>query len=234
MTPLPLAIVAGDGCALRGELWSGGSARVVLLHDVGPEEDLDRWRPLIPFLLAAELSVLAVDLRGHGASDGDWCEDKAVDDVVSWIRMARAAGAPFVVAIAAGATAEHLLWAADRTELDGVVLLSAMAPEGFSRVPRGAGVPKLFLVGTNDPVSRESTGNLRRASIGMALEVTFPTHEHGTALLRGVWNGHVQEQITGFVRQYRYPSKSGEGGTRATPADALLERLGVDPKGERE
>jgi pimeloyl-ACP methyl ester carboxylesterase len=124
MTPQPVEVVAANGCVLRGQIWPGESVWVVLLHDVGPDEDLDRWRPLIPSLLAERLSVLAVDLRGHGASGGEWAEEAAVEDVAEIVRYLKERVAETVVVIAAGMTATSALWAAELVRMEGAVLLS--------------------------------------------------------------------------------------------------------------
>lgn len=231
MTPQPVEMLARDGCALRGQIWPGGSEWSVLLHDVGPEEDLDRWRPLIPGLLAEGLTVLAVDLRGHGVSEGVWGDDTAVGDTVAALRFARESGARFVAAIAAGLSGIPVLRAVEQEAVEGVVVLSAMPPrrrhsspatsstrrsdsaEGGEgeRLPRGAGIPKLFIVGAHDLLAREASERLRRASIGWALEVTFPTDQHGTGLLHGAWLGHAGEQIRGFVREQRFLARSSVG-----------------------
>jgi pimeloyl-ACP methyl ester carboxylesterase len=229
VTPRVVEIVAGDGCVLRGQVWPGGPDWIVLLHDAERDEDLDCWQPLVPALLAEELSVLAVDLRGHGASDGTWSDEAAVDDIVATLRFARANGARFVATIAAGVSGVNVLQAAERELVQGAVAMSAAMPshrpcspprhpqvvpgsrspaaDGGRKVegaPRAAGTAKLFIVGANDVASREVSERLRRASIGWAAEVTFPTDEHGAALLHGVWRGHIGDQICGFVREQRF------------------------------
>jgi pimeloyl-ACP methyl ester carboxylesterase len=249
MTPHPVEIVAQDDCVLRGQVWPGESDWIVLLHDVGPDEDLDRWHPLVPVFLAERLTVLAVDLRGHGASDGEWQDTTAVGDAAAIVRYARDRGAELVVVVAAGQSVVDSLWASECVSVDGVVGLSATAPyppnplppepwrkgedalietsplprsgrvpgtlwvrwrQGVRAVlPRAPGIPKLFIVGAHDSAARETTADLRAASIGWALVVTFPTEQHGTELLGGDWAGHVREQILGFVRERRYLARSG-------------------------
>ncbi|MEA2596654.1 MAG: hypothetical protein QOF01_3123 [Thermomicrobiales bacterium] len=262
MTPSPVEIAAADGCVLRGQLWPAASDWVILLHDVGSDEDLDRWRPLVSSLLAESLSVLAVDLRGHGASDGEWRADEAVDDVTAIVRFTRTRGARFVVVVVAGASALSALWALERGSVDGTVLLSAtqvgvaggMEEESTSAkasppptlgegpgvgaipapLPRGPGIPKLFIVGAHDREAHETTGRLRAASIGWALVVTLPTDEHGTALLEGTWLGHISEHILGFVRERRYLARqdASEVGAPVGAADRFLAQLGVMRKGD--
>jgi pimeloyl-ACP methyl ester carboxylesterase len=128
-SPLPVEVTTIDGCALRGQLWPGDEGWIVLVHDVGPDEDLDRWRPLIPSLRTLDVSVCAIDQRGHGASDGEWTDETATGDLVTMVRFARANGAEFVVVVAAGSAAVSALVAAECEPVDGVVGLSA---EGFA------------------------------------------------------------------------------------------------------
>ena len=60
-------VVASDGARLRVSRW-GPQARppVVLVH--GITASLEDWLPLVPHLLEAGHSVVALDLRGHGRS----------------------------------------------------------------------------------------------------------------------------------------------------------------------
>ena len=124
MTVEPVELVAGDGCVLRGQRWPGPADWVVLLHDVGEDEDLDRWRPLVSHLLAQRFAVFALDLRGHGASEGEWDDAAAVGDIVTAVRFARAAGAATVYVGAAGVSALDALRATAVTAVEGLVLLS--------------------------------------------------------------------------------------------------------------
>jgi len=123
--PQPIDITTLDGCVLRGHLWPGGHDWVVLVHDVGPDDDLDDWHPLLPGLKALDVSMCAVDLRGHGASDGEWTDTTAVSDVVTVVRFARANGAAVVIVIGAGVAVLPVLAAGEREPIDGVVSLSA-------------------------------------------------------------------------------------------------------------
>ena len=58
-----------DGLTLRGELVRGSDVWICLVHDTG--EDIDAWQSLRPGLVRKGWSVLALDLRGHGGSDGE-------------------------------------------------------------------------------------------------------------------------------------------------------------------
>jgi pimeloyl-ACP methyl ester carboxylesterase len=262
MTAIPMTIATSDGLNLRGQLWPSGADWVVLLHDAGEEEDLDGWRPLVPYRLGADLSVLAVDLRGHGASDGEWTDAAAVADVASILRFARGHDAGCVVVVGAGASAAHALWAVEVEQAEGSVALSARVPTprvetrgapsspgralwvepGVSTpgsampatppagLPRAAGVPKLFVVGSQDPAARETTDRLRAASIGWSLITSLPTADRGTALLDGPWAGHVREQLLAFVREQQVLAHAAREGRRES--GDLGETVDVEAKGD--
>jgi pimeloyl-ACP methyl ester carboxylesterase len=236
---------------MRGQIWPGATAWVVLLHDVGPDEDLDRWRLLLPSLLAEHLSVLAVDLRGHGASDGEWRADAVAGDIAATIRFVRERSDDPVVIVAAGRSAVDALWAAEREGVGGVVLLSATfevpgpgtssagsgaatVGEGAgSSLPRAPGIAKLFLVGAQDTRSRQTTASLHSVAIGWAVVITLPTGEHATELLMGSTAGHAREQILGFLRACRFLARSATKDTGPPPdaAKAYLSQLGITVKG---
>ena len=74
---------ADDGTVLRGWQTTGGTTALVLLHDL--DADSVYWEPMLGRLRAldADLRVIAVDARGHGASDPakDCSRKRLVKDV---------------------------------------------------------------------------------------------------------------------------------------------------------
>ena len=65
-TPTDLA-VPGDGIRLHARDWGGSGQAVVLLHGLASNARI--WDGVAPRLTGAGLRVVALDLRGHGASD---------------------------------------------------------------------------------------------------------------------------------------------------------------------
>lgn len=123
-------LVAADGTALVGSyLPAGGAdAAVLLLHGFGA----NRRKPAYARLadgLASRLPVLALDLRGHGESDG-WSTfgDCEADDVAAGVEWLRRIGhrRVIVVGLSMGATAA-LHAAARGIDLDGLVVISGTA-----------------------------------------------------------------------------------------------------------
>ncbi|MCU0512391.1 MAG: alpha/beta hydrolase [Anaerolineae bacterium] len=82
-------VTAADGLVLTGDFYLVGPERatVILLHQL--YTDRRSWQPYVRGLLDAGYNVLAVDVRGHGASRArqDWA--KAVDDVALWFAWLR-------------------------------------------------------------------------------------------------------------------------------------------------
>jgi pimeloyl-ACP methyl ester carboxylesterase len=201
----PVEIAVNPATCLRGQLWAGGGQWLILLHDVGPDEDLDQWAPLVPLLTGQSWTVLAVDLRGHGASDGAWDVAFAAPDIAAWVEFARARGASFVGAIASGVSAASTLEATQATRFDALVLLSPSFEDGQPLTNlRGAGEAKLIIVGGGDPEARVRGERLCKVAIGWVALVNLPSSDQGTDLLDTPVAAHLSESVTGFLREHRY------------------------------
>jgi pimeloyl-ACP methyl ester carboxylesterase len=207
-----------DGVTLRGEVVPGDSTWLVLVHDVG--EDIDVWHTLRAGLAPRGWTILALDLRGHGGSEGEWLPDRAELDVDLGIVLARRNGATHVAVVAAGRSAITALRAVERAlpepafDLpDSLVLLSPGPLDGADpRTLRGEGIAKLFVVGGRDEAADDVT-RLREASIGWTIGVTVGTAERGAALASGDTAAAVIDKIGGFLNEQR--TLTGLGARRA-------------------
>jgi pimeloyl-ACP methyl ester carboxylesterase len=200
--------VGADVC-LRGHYWPGAATWIVLLHDVGDDEDLDCWQPLVPSLLNRGWSVLAVDLRGHGASDGEWEPGLVNHDLQTITAFARSNGAGTLCLVAAGQTTVAALQSASGITVEALVLLSPVIDEATATAPfRGAGEAKLILCGGANPAQRRSAERLRNASIGWAAILNLPATEEGAALLGGACGSHAKEHIVGFLAEQDFVARN--------------------------
>lgn len=106
--PQIVEISAEDGLRLVGEYYAAGAGRpaVLLLHQLYTTRR--SWKPLIVPLLDAGFSVLAVDLRGYGATQGriDW--QKAVGDVSVWADWLHSAAETDYVAVIGSSMGSNL------------------------------------------------------------------------------------------------------------------------------
>jgi pimeloyl-ACP methyl ester carboxylesterase len=222
MTPEAIEITVVPDVVLRGQLWPGDELTIVLVHEPGDGHDLDRWRPLVPYLLGADATVAALDLRGHGASDGDWDPAQSASDLAAIVAAIRRTGSRYVVLCAAGESAIPAIRAAELTPVDGLVLLS---PAGSDEsLPRGAGEPKLLIRAGNSEKG-QAVDRLRPGLIGPALFVTVPGNRHGTELLTSESALTVREHILAFLREVRSSALA-----KSAP-DRFLESLGIRAKG---
>lgn len=87
--PEIVQIVAEDGLTLEGDFYAQETASpaVILLHMLG--RDRATWEPMIAPLHDAGYSVLAVDMRGHGATGGERDWPLAQTDLSLWINWLR-------------------------------------------------------------------------------------------------------------------------------------------------
>ena len=192
---------AEDGSVLRGIWWPGSPACALLVHDLG--EDLDAWQPLQAALAEIGCSRLALDLRGHGLSDGAPAPEGVASDVEAAMRVAERYGADHFCVITAGRAGIALL-AMERVPPLAAIALLSPGPLGQTEVSslRGPGTRKLFIVGSHDPESASAVEQLHRASIGWSYTVSLPTSSQGSALLHGSHAVHVTEHICSLVHEF--------------------------------
>jgi pimeloyl-ACP methyl ester carboxylesterase len=208
-----------DGVTLRGELVRGGDVWICLVHDAG--EDIDAWKPLRPALARKGWTVLALDLRGHGGSDGEWTGERGELDVDLAVTLARRLGARHVCVVGSGLGAVVALQAVERALPeplfalpDSLVLVSAGPLEGLDPMTlRGQGLPKLYVHGAKDPLADDSEA-LRKASIGWTVGVTFGTEARGSALLAERAT-NVVDKIQGLLKEQTKLRGLGEKRQRA-------------------
>jgi pimeloyl-ACP methyl ester carboxylesterase len=200
-SPEVLSLQSKGGVALKAELWSRGAAEgpaVVLAHRLAGSRA--EWAPLIPELFAqpGDLTVLALDLRGHGDSRAkdatgrlaSWRELTAVDyeamgdDVTAALtHLTQLHPARPVVLVGSDLGATVVCRAAGRlgNNLRGIALVSpGGALRGLDLFTPYAQVRthrSWFAVGQGDAVSLAATRTLQRmATSGEVVLLESPAH----------------------------------------------------------
>lgn len=189
-------ITAHDGVVLRGEVAMRASDWIVLVHAQG--DDLDAWRPLSSQLEDHQLTVLAVDLRGHGGSDGDPDPAATPTDVQAMLEYARSHMALRVYLAGAGSSAVPVLDVAERAPVDGVVLVSPVGVDETGETP----VPRLVLHDPADPDQAASAARLADAP-GWSLGISLPAAGRGREMVQGDWGDNVAGYVVAFLRDVR-------------------------------
>ncbi len=202
-----LQATTADGITLRGEVVRGDGTFVVLVHDVG--EDIDVWKPIRLGLVKRGWTVLAMDLRGHGGSDGDWSPERAELDVDLPVTLARRFGARHLAVMASGLGAVFTLKAVERAfpqelfELpDSLVLISPGPLDGLDPMElRAGGMSKLFIFGAKDPLAPDARA-LVKASIGWTVQTTYGTDARSGALI-AARKRYILDKSIAFLNEQR-------------------------------
>lgn len=212
-----------DGVALRGQVWSGNSGVVVLLHDMMPDADLDQFTDLIPCLRNMGLKVITVDQRGYGLSDGVPTDvDGSTDDLAQIVCASGADTELKLGVVAVQSSCLAALALAERVSVEAMLLVSPRIPETFDpKSFRGGGASKLIVYGGADPEAREAATAVRNRSIGWAVSASIPTERQGQVLLREPHVRRVNEWASKFFReQFRISSAAqAEDRRRLTERD---------------
>jgi pimeloyl-ACP methyl ester carboxylesterase len=200
---LAVEFVSVDDITLRGQLWPAGEDWVILVHDAG--EDLDAWDDFPAELFGRGFTVLTMELRGHGLSDGPWLAEYADRDVEAALHYAAGHGAFTTTVIGAGVGATAALIAAGRVPVTSLALLSPRATlAGHAEEEmRRCVAPKLIVAGAADTAACEEAERLRALAIGWLLYVNVPGAEHGTALIAGTQATGVRQHILGSLYEHR-------------------------------
>jgi pimeloyl-ACP methyl ester carboxylesterase len=188
-------VEAHDGAVLRGELQQAGSDWAVLAHDLG--EDIDAWRPLQKRLARVGMSVLALDLRGHGGSDGEVDATRTADDLAVAVGFARSRGARRVYLGVAGESARAGVEVGAAEGCEALVLLGPVGDD-----LAGCRLPRLSVVSSRDPRQQAAARRLHRGP-GWSLVANVPVEASGCGLLVGEWGGNVQDYVATFLADRR-------------------------------
>jgi pimeloyl-ACP methyl ester carboxylesterase len=200
---IPVEVPTEDGVVLRGQRWGNGPDWLILLHASGERRDLDDWWLLLPSIVSDERTVLTVDLRGHGASDGAPDDALLETDLSTLLAFSRENQAGWVVLVGAGDSATQILRFSSTHSIDASVLLSPVFRDGQAAEFRGRGEAKLFAVGSRTEGLLRDAREARNRSIGWAMLVLMPTEVQGVDLLTGPYASQLEERIVTFLAEQR-------------------------------
>lgn len=90
------------GAAITGDVTASGRGTILFVHDIG--SDLDEFGPLPEVLAALGFDAVAIDLPGHGLSDGDQPEPALCTNTILEVLVGLADRGPLGV-VSSGRTA---------------------------------------------------------------------------------------------------------------------------------
>jgi pimeloyl-ACP methyl ester carboxylesterase len=226
---------AADGVTIHGTEYGKGARGVVLVH--GENADASEWDYFATKLESGGFHVLAIDLRGHGAStppealdDEGWAA--ASQDVSASITWLLGRGATKVSVVGAGIGANlAVVAAADAPEVDNLVLLSpGMNLHGV--MPKTSLIaygqrPVLLVASSEDAYATKSATFLESKAVGPAYVEFLEDAGSGTRMLnRSVeLEGTVVTWLEG--KDERIEAATGAGRELATGETSDIETSGV-------
>ena len=188
---LDMQFTAPDGLLIAAQYYSAAqrpAPTAILLHMVGSSKEA--WSPLIPALQAAGYNVVAIDLRGHGATGGtvDW--GKAQQDVISVYQQVSVLPnvIPARISLLGGNVGANLAVTAcaELGSCRSVVLLSpSLDYFGVTTADPMAtlAVPALIVASRGDASSSEASARLNGLGSGERRLILNEGDVHGTNLL---------------------------------------------------
>lgn len=181
-----ISLSSADGVALSAELQGGGDRGIVLIHGKG--EDRAAVSELTKVFGGSKNLVVAVDLRGHGASKGDADSLASVADVEAAIKYVRGKGVKTVSVVGVGLGANLALVAASKDpEVHDIVMISpALNHDGVKASAGLSGFgerPVLMVIGQGDALATKAANMLDDRMAGSTVEV-LPVEGSGSKLVK--------------------------------------------------
>lgn len=187
----PVALTTEDGASLSGESWGRGARGVLLIHDEGRSRT--DWELVAPKLAQAGFRVLAIDLRGHGAStlpaplqQDDW--PKLTADVAAGVQWLVTNGATEVHLVGERVGANLALAAAPASDrvTDLVLMSPALNAHGI-RVSTGVEAlgerSVLVVAGAADPLAAKTGRWIAEQAAGASRVELLPAGKAGERLV---------------------------------------------------
>ncbi len=219
--PEAVRFETADGVTIAGTLRRGESASapaVILAHRLGA--DRGEWDPLVAKLAEPPgLTILAIDLRGHGASttgpSGEMLDPRSFDqpafeamaaDVIGAVEYLHEQHGPSpralaVVGSSIGSSAA-IRAAAEDARIGAVVAVSPgrayRGVDAITPVPRLSERPLLAIAAAEEPPAAEAARNIAQIAPRGQLQL-YPGSAHGMAIAAEA--PEMLDLVDGFVRE---------------------------------
>lgn len=186
--------------------------RVLCLHDLG--RDVDELGPLPTVIAAGGFVAEAVDLPGHGLSDGDDSEPATIVSTVRALLPHLRRETPILGLVAVGRSATM---SAALGEADGVIAQVVISPVLDDRFPDAVRARSTRLVVQGEDANLVGTNTQRYFShvLGEKLLVYNPSVAQGAAMVANV--DAVATHVVLFLRRYLTPGPRPARSVRAVP-----------------
>ena len=202
--PLPIEIEVQPGTKLRGHEWLVLGPPVIMVHD--EDGDLDAWGPALQMSADAGFHVIAVDLRGHGLSDGDADPGSLESDVATLVRQVNRVWGKCGLVLAGRACRGALKIGSDEAPAQ-VLITPELSDIDEATVHSAQPAIRMVIVGTLDPIAKHESNRVFAALPAQKVMASLGHAARGERLLAG--RAHLIEDICSFFRMYLSPLHPG-------------------------
>jgi hypothetical protein len=208
--PLPIEIEVETGTKLRGHEWLVPGPPIVMVHDEGG--DLDAWGAALQMSADAGFHVIAVDLRGHGLSDGEADSKSLETDLIALVGQVNRVWRTCGLVLAGRACRGALRLGLDADVPAQVFVTPDMSGIDEATIRSSTPAIRMVMVGTLDPIAKDESERVFEALPGQKVMASVGDAARGERLVGS--RAHLVEDICAFFRMYLSPSP----GRARTPA----------------
>lgn len=190
-----ITFTTSDGFTIKGKYYESNSSKsIILIHQLDSNKEI--WNSFALELKEESYNVIAIDLRGHGSSEGEWKDlntnelNNMVLDVKEAAKFLREKNPGTKIGIIGASIGANVAINYGATnEIDGVILLSpGLDYRGIKtdRTIRDLKKPILIISGNGDRYAYESSIELERIRNRYQLPTDnqfYLSNLHGTTLL---------------------------------------------------
>ena len=212
VSPLPVEVEVVAGTKLRGHEWLVVGPPVVFVHDEGG--DLDNWGNALQMCADAGFHVIAVDLRGHGLSDGAADRAALAGDLAGLVRHVQRVWGTCGLVVA-GLSCRGTLGLGSEAGAPVQVLVTPTMPDlAAGEIRRSTPAIRMVISASLDQPAKEEAQRVFDSLPGQKVMASVGDDKFGERLLQE--RTHLVEDVCMFFRMYLSPFHPRTG-TRSVP-----------------
>lgn len=202
--------ISSDGNRLHADVYGSLPARHVAVLVHGMNWDADRWRPYAPRLVDAGLAAIALDLRGHGlsegASDTEFVEGRpwspATDLRATKALVRKRCGGDVRISLVGCSLGGHAVLASSfERDVSDVVSISAPVVAISDHLSRRVSGRKLYVCASDDRAGATRHALTSFAALTRPKELRiFDGTEHSIAMFDAPYGEQVIQALLEFLR----------------------------------
>jgi pimeloyl-ACP methyl ester carboxylesterase len=195
-------VTTEDGLELDARLFFGHRDRIVILLHMFSSTQI-AWYPFAQELQENGISVLTINFRGYGASEGDKHPGQIDRDVRAALMFSRERGYQHVVLLGGSMGGTAAIVVAAEESVDGVISLSGPSRirslDAIKAIQR-INVPLGLVAASEDLSAMNAFETLSKGNrLGTITELIVPGRAHGSEILESIKSAELRRWILDFL-----------------------------------